>query len=69
MPIVLTTAHRRVYDFIEEYIGAPKSTTIAHGLGADLHETQILLSELSQSGLVHRSNRGRYRIAAAYVGD
>jgi predicted transcriptional regulator len=62
MPIVITQAHLRVYAFIKEYIGAPKSQTIADAMGAKVEDVRILLAELSMTGAIRRSRRGLYRI-------
>jgi hypothetical protein len=60
--MLITSAHRKVYDFIYNYIGAPTSNKIAQELNADLHGVQIILSELSQEGITWRSKKGLYRI-------
>ena len=64
----LTKAHRRVYDDIEEQY-ATRSIDIAERLGLRLHVTQLILSDLSTTELVHRSREGLYRINAARQGD
>jgi len=66
MDVGLNRHHSRVYWFIRDNPGAPRSTTIAEECGYEIKDTRLLLAELSRRGYVQRSRRGLYRPAADF---
>ncbi len=62
MATKLTTAEFNTLKFVAEFYGYPSSMTVKEHFNTNLEQTRMVLCELSSRKLIHRSNKGYYRV-------